>query len=80
MFLPPVEEVIVTRIHSSNLLHPILAALSKMWQCDNGTIYVSPEQERAALVAVSSSGVFAARVRVDRPAMYKPNDEMRLRT
>lgn len=48
---------------SSNLLPGVLAQLANMFGCDNGTIYVTAEQERAALVAVSGAGVFAARVR-----------------
>ena len=63
LYLPPVAELVVIRIHSSNLLHPILSALAKMWCCDVGTIYVTAEQVKAATMAVSIAGTFAARVR-----------------
>lgn len=63
LFLPPVAEIIVRRIDSTNLLHPILSALAKMWTCDCGTIYVTAEQLKAATMAVSIAGTFAARVR-----------------
>jgi len=54
---------VVTRIHPSNLLHPILSALAKMWCCEVGTVYVTAEQVKAATMAVSIAGTFAARVR-----------------
>jgi hypothetical protein len=63
LYLPPVAEIVVTRIHPSNLLHPILSALAKMWCCEVGTVYVTAEQVKAATMAVSIAGTFAARVR-----------------
>jgi hypothetical protein len=63
MYLPAVQEIVAQRVDSSNLMPGTLAALANMFNCDNGTIYVTEEQRRAALVAVSSAGIFAARVR-----------------
>ena len=62
-YLPMVQEVVAQLVDSSNLLPGVLAQLANMFGCDNGTIYVTAEQQLAALVAVSGSGVFAARVR-----------------
>ena len=62
-YLPSVAEIIVREVHSANLVPGILASLANMWSCDNGTIYVRPEQALAAKQAVAAAGVFAARVR-----------------
>lgn len=62
-YLPSVAEIVVREVHSANLVPGVLAALANMWSCDNGTIYVRPEQVPAATQAVAVAGVFAARVR-----------------
>lgn len=62
-YLPSVAEIIVRQVHSANLVPGVLASLANMWSCDNGTIYVRPEQVPAATQAVAAAGVFAARVR-----------------
>lgn len=62
-YLPSVAEIIVREVHSANLVPGILASLANMWSCDNGTIYVRPEQVPAATQAVAAAGVFAARAR-----------------
>lgn len=63
LWMPVVQEIVVTEIDPSNILHPILTALVKMWSCETATLYVRPEQVRAATHAVSIAGAFAARVR-----------------
>lgn len=63
LYMPAVQEIVARKVDPSNLLHPILSALAKMWTCENGTLYITPEQERAATLAAAISGVFAVRVR-----------------
>lgn len=63
LFMPAVQELVVTKIDSSNLLAPVLTSLANMWGVETGTIYVTPEQVQAATVAVAGAGGFAARVR-----------------